>query len=907
MSEELQRYQKRRGKRITYEGEQLGRYFHYYLGNTTLDQLKRSNIIDGFTTNIPFKPRVWNGKPSKTSRPDELVLDGGNVILVVERKESHELKTPRQEEGAAEQCLVYLQQLNGKLGVITDYKKFLWIHNVGDLANEVHYIYEDDHLIAHDYRKGGVIEYVLKNLDSKTDSLVKEEAVDPSALADSVWQTIWHATHEEPKHCLATFVELFLYKFLSDLDLLPTDYKMESLNIDERSFAQKKGKTQIEFYKQTIRPYMKSLFPEQRQIKYPLDNVLPGSDITSIIDGFVFLEPGMTNHNHPLSTFNHSFLNIVKAFVDFGKIRRIDSEFKSRVYEKFLKKNVKQQKLGQYLTPRNVVRAILRMANPKSLMRQKGCSICDPASGVGGFLLEGLLHEDLIKGNLIPNGDALNWKVELIGLEVDRQTNILEKANMLIHLAEDYISLTSAQKKFFSKLMNQSFILADHDKMLGSLEFPQDERFDLILTNPPYVVKGTGIFKEKIKQTASLKQRYEGAGTGVESLFLRWIIDAIKPGGRAFVIIPTGILTRSETSVRSYIRKHCFLDTIIRLPERTFYNTPNVTYILCFTKKMSEKEEQKESVFAYYVREVGETRDSLRFKCHSDLPDLIRQFRTFYADKIVFEPRNLNAKLIDIKEFVPKSRWDIDRFWTEDERLKLGISGTEVLEAIDIDEFESRLTSTMDSIKVELETLREWEMTVPNYSEISLSNEEYFGLIRGKRITRKDIYEHPGEIPVVSGHSEAQSYLGYVSESWLKDKNIPVCEVPMITVNANGSVGGTFLRNEKKYTVHDDVTVIKVKGEKLYLPYVVHAIREAIAKAKFRYDAKLYLKRLRPLKIRVPADGDGIIDFETQKTLATQYDKLAELKKSVLHFAQELKKKTIVSNIRHPTRKTGGK
>lgn len=891
MSEELQRYQKLVGGKLLYQGDKLGRHEHYILGSTTLKQLKTAGIIRGFTIDTAFKPRIWDGTATPQSRPDELILDGKSVVVVIERKDHSELRTPKQEEASAEQCLVYLQQLRGKIGIVTDYTRFIWLHNLGDKLDELHYIYDGDLLLSKDYRVEGVIEDVLERLDPDTNSLTYEGAVDPSSLADKVWQTIWLATHEEPKHCLATFVELFLYKFLSDLELLPENLTIEKLKCDEETFRRKEGKTQIEFYVQRVRPRMKSLFPGKDPPSFPLDNFLVGSDTASIIDGFVFLEPGMTNHNHPLETFNHSFLKIIEDFVEFGKIRKIDTEFKSRVYEKFLKKNVKQQKLGQYLTPRNVVRAICRMANPKYLLRQERASICDPASGVGGFLLEPLIHEDILNGNYEILDGELRWKVELLGLDLDRQTNILAKANMLIHMAEDYVSFSTKTRKSFAVLMNKTFLLADRDKLLGTLEFPQQNRFDLILTNPPFVVSGTKVIKDKISQSEVLKKRYEHAGTGTESLFIRWIVDALKIGGRAFVIVPTGILTRSETMVRGYIRKHCILDAVVSLPERTFYHTINPTYILVFTKKLNPIEQQTENVFAYLVREAGESRDALRFKSSSDLPDLIRQFRAFYADKTVFEPRNLNAKIIDIKEFTPKNRWDINRFWTEEERLELGLSKPEV---IDINQFESQLTSMMDSINVELEALHEGEVTSPpNYAEISLSDEKYFKLIRGKRVTRRNIHENPGEIPVISGHREAQSYLGYASESWLKEKRIPVYEEPMITVNANGSVGGTFLRTEKKYTVHDDVTAIKVKDERLYLPYIVYAIREAIAKAHFRYDAKLYLKRLKPLRIRVPLNVDDIPDLETQKDLAIQYDRLAEMRKNVLHFAQELKEKVI--------------
>ncbi|GAH20738.1 unnamed protein product, partial [marine sediment metagenome] len=271
------------------------------------------------------------------------------------------MRTPKQEEEAAEQCLVYVQQLNARLGVVTDYSKFLWINGFDNTIKETRYIYDGEALFSGDYRRPQVIDRVLKELDPKTDSLYYPPPVDPSKLADGIWQMIWLATHEEPKLCLATFVELFLFKFLSDLHVLPGALQTSELNIEPAAFQQKFGMTQIEYYCQRIRLAMKQLFPENSAFIPPVANFRQGSDVTSIIDGFAFLEPGISNHNHPLSTFNNPFMTIIKAFIDFGQVSNVDSEFKSRVYERFLKKNVKQQKLGQFLTPRNIIRAIISL------------------------------------------------------------------------------------------------------------------------------------------------------------------------------------------------------------------------------------------------------------------------------------------------------------------------------------------------------------------------------------------------------------------------------------------------------------------------------------------------------------------------------------------------------------------
>lgn len=704
MSEELQRYCKKKNGNKYYEGIKIDGFEHYILGATTLKQLKQADIIDDFVNDISFPARLWNGTPSQNSKPDEIILDNKQVILVIERKSTINFKTLKQEEVAAEQCLTYMQQVHAKLGVVTDYQKFLWITDPENNSAEVRHIYDSNELFFQDYRQPGIIKKVQDELDPKSDAIHHLPAVDPSSLADSVWQTIWLATHEEPKLCLATFVEFFLYKFLSDLEVLPINLRIDKLNIENKKFIDDEGITQIEYYCQKVRPVLKRLFPERHSFIPTIPNFKTGSDTTSIIDGFAFLEQGIATHNHPLQTFNSSFMSIVKSFVEFGNITKIDSEFKSKVYEKFLRKNSKQKKLGQYLTPRTIVRAILGMSNPIKLMREQNASICDPACGVGGFLLEPLLHENFLKRNLEVDGNKVNWKVELVGMEVDRQTNILAKANLLIHLAEVYKELNKKQKSNFVNLMNQTFLLTDRTKMLGALEFPQTDSFDLILSNPPFTVRGTKAIKKQIAESEKLKEKYNQAGTGTESLFLRWIVDAIKPNGRAFVIVPTGILTRTETSVRSYILKKCILDAIISLPGNTFYNTINPTYILCFTKKSNQNEQQK-AVFSYIVREIEETRDTLRLPCQTDLPDLIRQFRAFYADKEVFVPRNLNCKIIEKEKLNAEERWDVDRFWNEEEKRELGL--IEGKSAITLTEFESLVDTVFTSIKDEIKELLE--------------------------------------------------------------------------------------------------------------------------------------------------------------------------------------------------------
>ena len=108
---------------------------------------------------------------------------------------------------------------------------------------------------------------------------------------------------------------------------------------------------------------------------------------------------------------------------------------------------------------------------------------------------------------------------------------------------------------------------------------------------------------------------------GIEGLFMEWIVRALKPGGKGFVVVPDGIMNRSnDKKLRNFILEQCCIDAVISLPLNTFFTTNKKTYILALTKKMPVSvggvptlERQTTPVFTYLCSEIGETRDVYRF------------------------------------------------------------------------------------------------------------------------------------------------------------------------------------------------------------------------------------------------------------------------------------------------------
>ena len=132
--------------------------------------------------------------------------------------------------------------------------------------------------------------------------------------------------------------------------------------------------------------------------------------------------------------------------------------------------------------------------------------------------------------------------------------------------------------------------------ILGTLSKVETDKYDLILTNPPYVTSGSSNYKHAIKDDGKLSNFYKIKSLGIEGLFLQWVIRSLKPSKKALVlIIPYEILNRlNDDKLRTFINEECIIDGIISLPKKAFYRNLIKTYILVLTKKQRKNQKLKE-------------------------------------------------------------------------------------------------------------------------------------------------------------------------------------------------------------------------------------------------------------------------------------------------------------------------
>ena len=597
-------------------GDPIGPYEGFNLGATTLDQLRRYGIV----------PDRSYGK-SSNKKPDGLVIDrrSGHPIVkfVVEFKDRDGLDSDaRVKDFSKKVADEYCRPLLCEFGGVSDHTRNSWLLVTPDDWRFIRR--EDDYPLDYPIDLAGedgrtllarTILRLESNLNKPLAALVPFDAVNPTRLAEQTWQDIWLACGEQPEACLATFIEVLIFKFLSDLGVLRAN--PFGIAVDFDTVIRKNANVILPYYFDNVRPEIRRLFPA-------------GDDSTSVINGIVF--------NPKSGDQGKLFLQILERFRDFGSLKKIDPEFKSRIFERFLKKNLSVKNWGQYFTPRNVVKAMVEMSGIEFLA--PGAVVADPACGVGGFILEPLMNKrpyDFRSTDSRP--------LQYVGWDRDDKTIILAKANMLVHLSEALEVDPIGAIPRLALALNATF--ESNKGLTGSLERAPTEEFDLVLTNPPYVTRGTGKQREFLSSQSGY---YAVRGSGIENLFTQLIINGLKPGARALVVAPDGLLLRhSEQALREYILRTCTLEAVVSLPINTFYSTPKKTYIIVVRKKQHLDDRQTSPVFSYLVANIGETLDAKRFViAENDLPQMASMFRSFQGNPSAFTTTDERCKVFPI-------------------------------------------------------------------------------------------------------------------------------------------------------------------------------------------------------------------------------------------------------------------
>jgi type I restriction enzyme M protein len=235
----------------------------------------------------------------------------------------------------------------------------------------------------------------------------------------------------------------------------------------------------------------------------------------------------------------------------------------SQVYEGLLlKMGEKGNDGGQFFTPREVIRAIVRTINP-----QLGQTVYDPCCGTGGFLVQAYQHMRTALGDHATGHQLETLKHDTFyGREKDNLIYPIALANMVLHGIEE------------PRLWHGNALTGS--ETYGGLFQDAPALFDVVLTNPP--------FGGKEGKDAQTRFAYKTRATQI--LFLQHVIDSLKPGGRCGMVLDEGVLFRTNelafVQTKRKLLDACDLWCIVSLPQGVFTAAggSSKTDLLFFTK-----------------------------------------------------------------------------------------------------------------------------------------------------------------------------------------------------------------------------------------------------------------------------------------------------------------------------------
>jgi type I restriction enzyme M protein len=278
---------------------------------------------------------------------------------------------------------------------------------------------------------------------------------------------------------------------------------------------------------------------------------------------------------------------------------------------------------GQFRTPRHIIDFIVAAVAPN-----KGETICDPACGTAGFLISAFKH--ILKENkeksLTPD-ERKNLMDHFVGYDISPDMVRLSKVNLYLH-------------GFPSPTIFEYDTLSSEEKW--------DENFDVMLANPPFMSPSGGIRPHK---------RFSVQANRSEVLFVDYILEHLRPNGRAGIIVPEGIIFQSATAYKA-LRKLLVEDgllAVVSLPAGVFNPYAGVkTSILLFDNGLAKK--TKEIMFLKIQNDGYGLGAQRREIDKNDLPlalEIIKKYRATLKDSKKF---GLNAEQAKVAHLVAKDK-----------------------------------------------------------------------------------------------------------------------------------------------------------------------------------------------------------------------------------------------------------
>ena len=335
---------------------------------------------------------------------------------------------------------------------------------------------------------------------------------------------------------------------------------------------------------------------------------------------------------------------IVSLIATEGPWIGIGVDVKGQIYEGLLEKNASEVKsgAGQYFTPRPVIDAIVKCVMPKI-----GETLCDPACGTGGFLL------------------AAYDQMKTQSQDREKLRKLRHDSFSGVDIVDEVVRLC-AMNLYLHGIGNGGSPVKQGD----ALSAEPSDRFDVVLTNPPFGKKSSYKVVGEDGQVSTERENYERQDfkfttSNKQFNFLQHIMTIMKTTGRAGVVLPDNVLFeagRAGEGIRKRLLEQFNFHTLLRLPTGIWYSQGVKANVLFFDKRPASKTAQTKELWIYDFR----TNIHFTLKTNplkpGDLDDFIECYKT--------RKETDRFRRFTYDELIQRDKLNLDIFWLKDDSLQ---------------------------------------------------------------------------------------------------------------------------------------------------------------------------------------------------------------------------------------------
>ena len=327
----------------------------------------------------------------------------------------------------------------------------------------------------------------------------------------------------------------------------------------------------------------------------------------------------------------------------------LEVDVKSETYEGLLQKNAEDVKsgAGQYFTPRPLIDAIVEVMRP-----EPGMQIMDPACGTGGFLIS-----------------AHNYIANHYQLDKEQKQHLRKDSLSGIEIADSVARLCVMNMYLHGIGGSESPI-----EVKDSLESLGSERYDMVLTNPPFgkkssvtIINGDG---KASREAISYERQDFWATTSNKQLnFVQHIKSLLKINGKAAVVVPDNVLFEGGAgeTVRRKLLQEYDVHTLLRLPTGVFYAQGVKANVIFFDRKPASEKVWTEKLWIYDLRTNKHFTLKTNPLTYNDLEDFIK---CYHPENRHDRQESERFRAFTYDELIQRDKVSLDIFWLKDESLE---------------------------------------------------------------------------------------------------------------------------------------------------------------------------------------------------------------------------------------------